>query len=159
MPLFIFFVVISLVEIYVLIQVGSLIGALATVALVVLTAMVGVTLLRAQGLATLMRARARMEQGGLPAEELAEGFLLALAGATLLTPGFVTDAMGFALLVPAVRKKLLRSAMKLFKPTVVMGGNVYDGQARPHSSPHSGVHSAGRVIEGDYQRQDDEQKR
>ncbi|GGY57505.1 membrane protein FxsA [Bacterioplanes sanyensis] len=159
MPLFIFFILVSLLEIYVLIQVGSLIGALATVALVVLTAVVGVTLLRAQGLATLMRARARMEQGSLPAEELAEGFLLAMAGATLLTPGFVTDALGFALLVPRVRKKLLQSAMKLLKPNVMMGGNVYEGQARPHAGQDNQAHASGRVIEGDYQRQDEEQKR
>lgn len=152
MPLIILFAVISLIEIYVLIQVGGIIGGLATVALVVLTAMVGVTLLRAQGLATLMRARTKLEQGSLPAKELAEGFLLALAGAMLLTPGFVTDSLGFALLVPGVRRALLGKVMALLKPNMVMGaGNVYDGESRRPGPSPSGT---GRVIEGDYIRRD-----
>ncbi|ASP39092.1 exlusion protein FxsA [Bacterioplanes sanyensis] len=155
MPLFLIFVAVPIVELYVLLQVGSFIGLLPTLALVVLTAVVGVTLLKAQGLATLMRARSRLEQGSLPAKELAEGFLLALAGAMLLTPGFITDSFGFALLVPAIRSLMLGSVMKLLKPNVVVGGagNVYEGQASSRTNP--GYHS-GHVIEGDYQRQGSE---
>ncbi len=98
------FVVVPVVEIYVLIQVGQVIGALWTVLFVVLTAVIGVQLLRMQGIATLMRAQQRMQSGQLPAEEMVEGIGLVVAGAFLLTPGFVTDTLGFLLLVPAFRR-------------------------------------------------------
>ena len=101
------FLIVPIVEIYVLIQVGQVIGALWTVLFVVLTAVIGVQLLRLQGLSTLMRAQQRMQGGQLPAEEMAEGIGLVVAGAFLLTPGFVTDALGFLLLVPAFRRWLI----------------------------------------------------
>ena len=103
MPLLFIFILVPMIELAVLIKVGSHIGVLWTLALIFLTAIIGVTLLRAQGLATLMRAGQRLQEGQLPAQELAEGFLLALAGALLITPGFVTDAIGFTLLLPGVR--------------------------------------------------------
>ncbi|MDF1763825.1 MAG: FxsA family protein, partial [Oleibacter sp.] len=106
LPLLLIFIVIPMIELVLLIKVGSTIGILPTLGLILLTAFIGVNLLRRQGMATLMRARQNMEQGKLPAQELAEGFLLALAGALLLTPGFVTDAIGFTLLVPSMRKRL-----------------------------------------------------
>ncbi|MEC8523524.1 MAG: FxsA family protein, partial [Pseudomonadota bacterium] len=102
MPLLIIFILVPMAELAVLIKVGSAIGVLWTLALIFLTAIIGVHLLRQQGLATLMKANERMQQGALPAQELAEGFLLALAGALLLTPGFLTDAFGFSLLMPGV---------------------------------------------------------
>ncbi len=98
------FLVVPIVEIYVLIQVGQVIGALWTVLFVVLTAVIGVQLLRMQGIATLARAQQRMQSGQMPAEELLEGIGLVLAGAFLLTPGFVTDTLGFLLLIPAFRR-------------------------------------------------------
>ncbi len=91
---------------YLLITVGGYLGALPTVGLVMLTALIGVALLRRQGLAMLMRAQDNMQRGVLPAQEMAEGIMLAVAGALLLTPGFVTDAFGFALLTPAFRRWL-----------------------------------------------------
>ena len=102
-PLLVLFLVVPLAEIYVLIEVGSQVGAIATVALVVLTAVVGAALMRAQGLATLLRARDAMAKGEVPALELLEGAFILIAGALLLTPGFITDAAGFACLVPSVR--------------------------------------------------------
>lgn len=96
---------------YLLITVGGYFGALPTVGLVMLTALIGVALLRRQGLATLMRAQDNMQRGVLPAREMAEGIMLAVAGALLLTPGFVTDAFGFALLTPAFRGWLAARVM------------------------------------------------
>ena len=105
--LLILLLVVPLAEIYVLIEVGSEIGAVATVSLVVLTAVVGAALMRAQGLAILLRARATMARGEAPALELLEGAAILIAGALLLTPGFITDAVGFACLVPSVRQRLI----------------------------------------------------
>ena len=97
------FLVVPIIEIYLLIQVGQVIGAGWTVFLVVLTAVIGVWLLRIQGLSTLMRAQQKLQQNELPAREMLEGMGLVVAGALLLTPGFFTDTIGFLLLFPPTR--------------------------------------------------------
>ncbi len=102
------FLTVPIVEIYLLIKVGQVIGAGWTVALVVLTAVIGVWLLRLQGLSTLLRARQKLEHDELPAQELLEGVCLVVAGALLLTPGFFTDMVGFLLLLPPTRRWLVR---------------------------------------------------
>ncbi|XOZ34801.1 FxsA family protein [Halomonadaceae bacterium KBTZ08] len=100
------FILIPIIEMVILIEVGGLIGALPTVGLVLLTAVIGAAMLRQQGAATLLRANQRMASGELPAREMAEGLLLAVGGALLLTPGFVTDGVGFACLIPFTRRWL-----------------------------------------------------
>ena len=110
--LFIVFLVVPLVEIWLLIEVGSVIGAIWTVMLVVLTAMIGAALVRAQGLATLSRSQAQLRAGELPALEMFEGVALIVAGALLLTPGFFTDIVGFTLLMPPLRRRLIRTVME-----------------------------------------------
>lgn len=105
--LFLVFICVPIVEIGIFIQVGDWLGVWPTLALIVLTAAIGVAMLKQQGLQTLTRARSRMARQELPAEELAEGVMLAFSGALLLTPGFFTDTIGFALLVPIVRRSLL----------------------------------------------------
>ncbi len=104
--IFLLFLLVPLIEIGVFIEVGGLIGLLPTLGLILLTAALGTWQLRSQGLSTLARARQQMEQGQLPAQELYDGFCLIIAGALLLTPGFVTDAVGFVLFVPAFRRLL-----------------------------------------------------
>ncbi len=106
--LFLLFILVPLVEIYLLMQVGSVIGAFSTILLVVATAIIGVTLLRAQGLSTLMDAQRSMAGGEIPALQLMEGAALLVSGALLLTPGFVTDFIGFLGLIPTTRKMLIR---------------------------------------------------
>lgn len=101
------FLLIPALEIYVLIQVGSMIGALWTALLVVLTAVIGIRLLKIQGVSTLMRAQNKMQTGQLPAQEMIEGMGLVVAGAFLLTPGFFTDTVGFILLFPPTRRWLV----------------------------------------------------
>jgi UPF0716 protein FxsA len=145
--LFAAFLLVPLAEIYVLIEVGSLIGALPTVALVVLTAVAGAGLIRAQGLATLARARAVAERGEVPAMELLEGVCLLVAGAFLLTPGFVTDTAGFLLLVPALRRHLFR--------VLVARGMVRVSTRTPGGrGQRTGPTGSGRVIEGEFRRED-----
>jgi len=92
-----------LTEIYILIQVGSAIGALSTVGLCVLTAALGTLLLREQGIQTLQRVQAKLDRGEMPAVDVIEGLILLVAGILLLTPGFVTDIAGFLCLIPAFR--------------------------------------------------------
>ncbi len=106
------FIVVPLVELYLIIEVGSVIGALWTVLLVVLTAVIGVSLLRIQGFNTLNRARQNMERGTLPAMEMMEGMILAVGGALLITPGFITDTLGFLCLIPATRRAMIRYLMQ-----------------------------------------------
>ena len=107
--LFVLFVVLPLVELYVLIEVGSGIGGVTTIALCLLTAGAGGLIIRWQGLQTLMNARKSMQQA--QRHQLAEhglhGMILVLAGALLFFPGFLTDTLGFLLLIPAVRKFLM----------------------------------------------------
>jgi UPF0716 protein FxsA len=101
--LFLLFIVMPVVEMWLLIEVGSEIGALYTIGLVLLTAIIGVRLLRQQGFDTLWRGQKKLEEGQLPAQEIGEGIVLAISGALLLTPGFITDAIGFAGLLPPLR--------------------------------------------------------
>ena len=103
------FILVPLIEIAVFIEIGGVIGLWPTLALILLTAVLGSWQLRAQGLATLNRARSQMEQGVMPARELFDGLCLLVAGALLLTPGFVTDASGALLFVPPLRDVLRRA--------------------------------------------------
>jgi UPF0716 protein FxsA len=102
------FFVIPLVEVYLLVQVGVAIGAGWTILLVIMTAIFGVSLLRQQGLQTLLNARQSMAKGQMPAMEIMEGFLLAIGGVCLITPGFFTDAVGFIFLLPLSRRGIIR---------------------------------------------------
>ncbi len=110
--LFLLFVIIPIVEIVLLINVGQAIGAWYTIALVLLSAFIGVNMLRQQGLSTLMRARSRMEGGEIPAQEMVEGLVLAVGGALLITPGFVTDVLGFCCLIPQTRRALVKPLLR-----------------------------------------------
>ena len=106
------FIFTPLIEIYLLIQIGSEIGALSTIALCLFTAGLGVTLLRIQGFITLTKIQQSLDQGELPAATMLEGLMLLIAGALLLTPGFFTDAIGFACLVPSIRSNIANSVLK-----------------------------------------------
>ena len=109
--LFLLFIVMPLLEMWLLITVGSQIGVIATIGLVLLTAVVGAGLLREQGFATLWRGQRKLQEGQLPALEIVEGIVLAVSGALLLTPGFFTDAIGFAGLIPPVRAFFVRTVL------------------------------------------------
>lgn len=142
--LFLLFLLVPLVEIYFLIEVGDRIGAISTIGLVVFTAVLGAMLLRLQGLATLQRTRITMAQGQLPAIEMFEGVLLVFAGALLLTPGFVTDAIGFGFLLPPLRRLLIHWFLKRSS-----------AQFKGPGGPAQGRRSAAHTLEGEYRREDD----
>lgn len=170
MPVFLFlFIVMPVAEMAVLIKVGGIIGVLNTIGLVLLTAVIGAWLLRQQGLATLLKANQRLNSGELPAKEVAEGLILAVGGALLLTPGFITDTIGFLCLLPGSRHWLASQALKRMvvsgqsrgfhfragggtgpfgqDPFGGQGENPF-GRQRPFDRD-----SEGNIIEGEYQDQ------
>lgn len=140
--LFLLFIVMPIVEMWLLIAVGAEIGALYTIGLVLLTAVIGARLLREQGLATLWRGRRKLEEGQLPAQEIAEGIILAVSGALLLTPGFITDVIGFAGLFPPARALVSQQIISKMVLTDVHG-NQYRGR------PGDNTAESGDIIEGE----------
>ncbi len=156
----ILFIIIPLVELYVIIAVGEEIGAFWTVILVLLTAVIGVSLLRIQGMSTLLRAQRNMAQGAIPAMEMIEGIALAVAGVLLITPGFITDSIGFLLLIPASRQAIIRYIVA--RSTIRTSFHGQSTQWQSGHQPSPGPDSAdgkppkkvGRTIEGEYRRED-----
>ena len=98
------FVLTPLVELAILVYLGTIIGALYTIIIVVVTGIVGAILARNQGLATLSRIRSSLEQGIIPSNELFAGALILVGGLLLLTPGIITDIIGFTVLIPQTRR-------------------------------------------------------
>jgi len=141
--LFLFVLIVPFVEIYVLLQVGGIIGAFPTIFLVVFTAALGAWLLRRQGFATWQRFQANLAQGNIPAYEMIEGPIILVGGALLLTPGFFTDILGFACLIPALRRNIAQYIIEnhlLASET----GNVFR-QAKGQNQT---------IIEGEYRKDD-----
>ena len=103
LKLFLAFTIIPIIEIYLLIEIGSMFGALTAVTLVILTGFLGAFLARMQGLQTLYRIQESLLEGRMPSGELLDALLIVIAGLVLLTPGFLTDSAGFLLLIPATR--------------------------------------------------------
>ena len=145
--LFFLFVLIPLIEIYILIQVGSVIGAALTICSVVFTAVLGAYLIRQQGFKTFARFQGKLQTGEMPGQEIVDGFCLLIAGAFLMTPGFFTDAMGFALLVPPIRALLYKRITNSARVHVMNG--------QPGSRPESST-SRQQPIEAEYKKLDDE---
>ncbi len=127
-----------------LVTVGGLIGAGWTIFLVVLTAIIGASLVRSQGINTLARSQNSLARGELPAVELLEGGVLLIAGALLLTPGFFTDGIGFLLLVPPLRRRVIR--------TWILRAL---GRHLASSAPSASGAERRPPLEGDYRRLDD----
>ncbi len=118
MLLFLFFglfLSVPMIEIGLFIQVGSEIGVAATLSLIVLTALLGSVLVRAQGKSTLKQAKSNLNQGILPVESVIDGIGLVISGLMLITPGFFTDAIGFILLTPFLRHAILLHLFNLLK--------------------------------------------
>jgi UPF0716 protein FxsA len=137
------FIGLPLVETYLFIKVGAAIGAWPTIGLLILSAVVGAALLRAQSVATVRRARASLARDELPAFELLEGLALIAAAALLMTPGFLTDLLGFVCLWPTTRRALLRFVAPRLRILTSVKGR------RPESYNAPGD----RIIEGEYTRE------
>ncbi|WP_353668551.1 FxsA family protein [Marinomonas sp. THO17] len=144
------FILVPIIEMTVLIQVGSEIGSLATVGLVFLTAIVGVSLIRKQGLQMSLKAQEKMQRGELPASEVAEGVMLLFAGLCLLMPGFVTDAIGGLLLIPGLRKLFAAGLVIKLMSSMMARGAQWRAGGQYRSSQD------GDIIEGEYENEDND---
>ena len=124
---------------FILIKAGNVIGAFSTVVLIVLTATVGTTLLKHEGLATLSRLQQKMRLREIPNTELLEGIMLMVGGALLLTPGFITDSIGLICLIPRSRRPIARWLVR--KVTSHVGKTSYQSDKQ-------------NIIEGEYCKDD-----
>lgn len=139
--LFLVVLIIPFAEIYLLLQVGGIIGALPTVLLVVFTAALGAWLLRQQGFATFQRFQASLAQGVIPAYEMIEGPIILVGGALLLTPGFITDILGFACLIPQLRRKI---AQYIIEHHLIQAGGHFQQASAAEKN----------VLEGEFRKED-----
>lgn len=147
MPFLLFLLILAIpaLEIAVFIQVGDLIGVIPTLLGIVVTAVIGAALLRHQGLQTLRRVQESLDRGELPVADVFDGLCIVLAGALLLTPGFVTDAIGLSLFLPPVRRVLMALLARHLAARGGAGG--FTHRPTPSSPFTSGE---GPTIDGDY---------
>ncbi|MFW8593813.1 FxsA family protein [Cribrihabitans neustonicus] len=144
MYLFLAFLLVPIIEIALFIQVGGLIGLWPTLAVVVLTAVLGTWLVKTQGRMAIGQLKSSFERLADPAEPLANGAMILFAGALLLTPGFFTDAVGFALLTPPVRRAVFNYLRSRVSVTQFRMG------PQPKQPPRQ-PGGRGDVIDGDYE--------
>lgn len=140
---FLFFLTVPFVEIYLLLQLGGIVGILPTVLLVVFTAVLGAWLLRQQGFSTWQRLQSNLAKGKVPAYEMIEGPILLVGGALLLTPGFFTDALGFACLIPQVRRKFAKYLIENHLVNIQSGSPFQKPETKPAN-----------VIEGEFKKEE-----
>ncbi|MGD8438900.1 MAG: FxsA family protein [Holophagae bacterium] len=119
--LLLLFTLVPLVELALLIQLGRVIGLAATIAIVLLTGVIGATLARWQGLVTLRRVQTEMAEGRVPTDALVDGLLILVAGAMLFTPGLITDTIGCLLLIPPTRTAVRRALVEALRRRVQPG--------------------------------------
>jgi UPF0716 protein FxsA len=165
--LFVLFIIIPVIEIFVLMQVGAVLGVWPTIAMVIFTAWLGAKYVRQQGISTLNSVQTKMAEGQMPSDEIVTGLLLLVAGMFLVTPGFVTDFLGLSLLIPAVRHAIVGSV----KAHLVTGaasrqhfefhgqGNVYEQEASSAQPEHPFQEQIqpphkGQTLDGEFERKD-----
>ena len=136
---------VPIAEISLLIKVGGAIGGFNTILFVILTAVLGAYLVRQQGFATITKLQQETQAGRIPALQIAEGVALLFAGAVLLTPGFITDAIGFTLLIPFTRRIVI--ALLASKFTQNQTGFTYSTHSQ---GPQQTKNDNSNVIEGEY---------
>lgn len=155
--LFLLFALLPIIEIALLVNVGEVIGGWNTVAIVIFTAALGAYLVRQQGLATLLQAQQRLQQGQVPGQQMAEGLLLVVAGVLLVTPGFITDGIGFLLCLPVTRpfiaKKLLTNLVVRSQQHGHAHFHYSQTQSRQHDYSPSNTQTNNDIIEGEFTRQ------
>ncbi|WP_318516273.1 FxsA family protein [Photobacterium leiognathi] len=157
--LMLLFIAVPMIEIGLFIQVGGFLGFWPTMMLVFITAVVGASLVRSQGLATLMSVQTKMQQGEMPAQEIVEGVLLAVAGVLLLTPGFMTDTLGMCILLPQIRAKVAQQLMQRVKVKSnfnQFGGGFHSDFGGHSQGPFNQHNDNGDVFDGEFERKDDQ---
>lgn len=145
---FLLFIIIPVIEIYLFIKVGAIIGAGNTILIIFVTAIIGAGMLRSQGLQTLAKIQNSLNQFQLPARELVEGVLIVIGGAFLLTPGFFTDTIGFLFLIPWTRTWLAQQAIRIFSASFTVRTSRPDGFTS--NDNHRDRNTSSRIIEGEF---------
>lgn len=144
-----------ILEISLLIRVANVIGILNTAGFALFTAVLGAYLVKKQGIATLAKLQAEAQSGRVPAQQIVEGAALLVAGAVLLTPGFITDAFGFALLVPPFRLAIINWVANKAMANQSVYYQFTTNQSQDSASRHS---VNGTVIDGEYTSTPDDTK-
>ena len=126
-PIFLAIILVPVVEIYLLIKIGSQIGAMSTILLIFTTAVVGIYYAKYEGLNTLKSGFTQLSKNQTPAYEVISGAAIAFAALLLITPGFVTDALGFLLIFPFSRRLIFNKLAKKFKSNTQEKNNFIDG--------------------------------
>lgn len=161
---FLLFVAVPLLEIFVLIQVGQVIGGLNTILLLIITAFIGAWLVRNQGFRAWQQAQGRMQQGEMPGQQLAEGMLIMIAGLMFITPGLLTDVVALFFLLPGSRQAIARALLSRLQVQMSQGSVHMYGFRQFGSRPGPGANEPfrrpgedqhGQTFEGDYERQDE----
>jgi UPF0716 protein FxsA len=134
--------IIPFVELYLLLEVGSFLGIFPTIFMIIFTGALGVWLFRQQGFTTLKRFQDSVAKGEVPAYEMIEGPILLLGGALLVAPGFFTDILGFACLIPAIRKAIAKYVIEHYMVTT------------PAGSPFSQPPKERAALEGEFRKED-----
>ena len=162
--LFLLFIIIPIIEIALLMQIGSWIGLWPTIAIVIITAWLGAKNVKQQGISTLQSVQTKMSEGQAPSEEIVSGFMLLIAGIFLLTPGFVTDIFGLSLLIPSVRKSI-SSVFQKNMPNQTFSSSGFQYQSsgeQPVNSvfeeeinnPTLKSNHQGKTLDGEFERKD-----
>ncbi|GAB6070887.1 FxsA family protein [Thiomicrorhabdus hydrogeniphila] len=152
--LFLFIFIAPLIELYFLIQLGDVIGALPTVLLTIFTAILGVALMRSQGLAVMQNAQLELSQGHSPQESMLEGVFIFVGGVFLFFPGLITDFIGLLFLVPFIRKFLIRQSTKGMQARgsfrYQQDDSVYEGEwSEKADQPHKQIEN--EILHGEFE--------
>ncbi len=131
--LLILFISVPLLELSIFLHLGTKIGIPTTIAIVILTGFLGAWLTRNQGLKVLLKYQESIQSGKIPHQELIDGLLILVAGAVLLTPGFLTDVIGFSLLIPPVREKVRAVIGRYLKNRIQVAGDIVDAPTSPET--------------------------
>ena len=155
--LFLLFIIVPIIEIALLIQLSEVIGGVATIALIIVTAILGAKLVKQQGVGAMREAQVQMAQGQMPAKQMFTGICVIIAGVLLLTPGIVTDVFGFLLLTPAVRNKMAATfaSQAQVRLSQGMGQSTFSAEFHSHQQhQHSERREEHTTIEGEYERKE-----
>lgn len=160
MPIFAIFILFPLAEIIVFVAVSSKIGLLTAFILSLFTAILGGSLVKYQGLQTMLSAHKTFLRGELPSRELFDGLCIVAAGALLITPGFISDTFGFALLIPQIRQMILEKAIQSgkFKVTGFNAEFTEFHDIKSKTRPNDPEIIEAEFIEAEYERTDEDKK-
>lgn len=154
MPILLTLILFPLLELALLIKVGSAIGAIATLSLVILSGIIGILLMRLAGLPMALQARERIARGGLPEREMLQGLVMFIGGMLLFIPGLTSDFLGLLILFPPARQCLLRILFRRLEAHVRKQESEFFSQAARDMGAARREQQASQIIEGEWQRKD-----